>query len=115
MKKRALKLGTAAAAGGKSGKAEKRLRGPPYRCAVCTKSFPNRNRYNYHLKKTGACPGTPVDPKPHKYVGNRYYCIHKDCLPEGQDINVDVHPQYTNRTQVYETVIRSSQNSIVFC
>ena len=77
MKKRALKLGTAAAAGGKSGKAEKRLRGPPYRCAVCTKSFPNRNRYNYHLKKTGACPGTPVDPKPHKYVGNRYYCIHK--------------------------------------
>lgn len=92
MKKRVMKI---------KGK-EKRLRGPPYRCSICTKSFPNRNRYNYHLKKTGACPGSPVDPKPHKYVGNRYYCIHRDCLPEGQDINVDVHPQYTNRTQYWK-------------
>ena len=75
-------------------------RGPPYKCQVCTKVFVNRNRFNYHQKKKGACPGVPVAPKPHKYIGNRYYCIHKDCLPEGVELNVDIHPQYTNRTQV---------------
>ena len=75
-------------------------RGPPYKCQICTKVFVNRNRFNYHQKKRGACPGVPVAPKPHKYIGNRYYCIHKDCLPEGVELNVDIHPQYTNRTQV---------------
>ena len=79
---------------------EKKQRGPPYKCQVCTKVFVNRNRFNYHQKKKGACPGVPVAPKPHKYIGNRYYCIHKDCLPEGVELNVDIHPQYTNRTQV---------------
>ena len=78
-------------------------RGPPYKCQVCTKVFVNRNRFNYHQKKKGACPGVPVAPKPHKYIGNRYYCIHKDCLPEGVELNVDIHPQYTNRTQVVKT------------
>merc|ERR1712141_234976 len=80
---------------------EKKQRGPPYKCQICTKVFVNRNRFNYHQKKRGACPGVPVAPKPHKYIGNRYYCIHKDCLPEGVELNVDIHPQYTNRTQYW--------------
>ena len=79
-------------------------RGPPYKCQICTKVFVNRNRFNYHQKKRGACPGVPVAPKPHKYIGNRYYCIHKDCLPEGVELNVDIHPQYTNRTQVRQFI-----------
>jgi len=93
---------------------EKKQRGPPYKCQVCTKVFVNRNRFNYHQKKKGACPGVPVAPKPHKYIGNRYYCIHKDCLPEGVELNVDIHPQYTNRTQYWRHFMEVHGKSVEF-
>lgn len=93
---------------------EKKQRGPPYKCQICTKVFVNRNRFNYHQKKRGACPGVPVAPKPHKYIGNRYYCIHKDCLPEGVELNVDIHPQYTNRTQYWRHFMEVHGKSVEF-